>query len=160
MQFDYDGSLALARRLWDTADRFIGAAQERDVARAEAVQRWEGPYAEVFASVRVTDENDSCCNVMAALQEEAVNWAYAWATAVDDQNRIEWAEAVEQERTQRSSLEKFGDWWVGDDSTKQVPEPAPVAVPEPPGFTPTGGFVGYWRDDAGWHMTTDGVCTV
>lgn len=158
IRFDFEGSLALARRLWSTAEQFSGAAGERAGARENAIRLWEGPYAEVFASIRRVDEDNSFVNVMAALQEEALYWAVAWKTAIDGQNRIEWARAVEREKAQRSSMEKFGDWWVGDDSSSQVPEPAAVAVPAAPDFQPTGGLVSYGHLGDHWYISYDGAC--
>jgi hypothetical protein len=150
--YDFEGSLRLARRLWSAADALTAGAGRRAEARAAARADWTGPHADRFAD-RAADEDAGVENVAAALRTEAVAWGSSWASALNDQNRILWARAVERERAERSTMERLGDVFVGDDSTAVVPEPQPVAPPRPPGFGPTGGLVVYRRDVDGWSRT-------
>lgn len=148
--FDFEGSLRFARRLWAVADDLVAAAERRSGSRTAALRPWVGPHADRFTA-RAADEDTGVDNVAAALRVEAVAWGVSWARAVDDQNRITWARAVEQERSDRSTMERFGDFFVGDDSTALVPEPEPVSSPRPPAFAATGGLVSYRRSADGWQ---------
>ncbi len=154
--FDFEGSLRLARRLWRLADEVTLAAGRRIEAREAAQAAWRGPHAEHFATVRAPNEDASTANVVAALRQEAVGWGVMWAAALNDQNRINWARAVEQEKDHRSTTERFGDFFVGDDSAGQVPEPPPYPAPRPPTFVPTGSLVHYSNDGGHWvrHHST------
>lgn len=137
VQFDWEGSLQLARKLWNLADDLqtedAGREQQYDTAKA----KWLGTYGEQFAGRRVT-ERSSKANVVAGLREDARAWAQAWATAMDQQNKNNRAAEVERVRDDRGLLEKGIDATVGEDnSDDKVPMPDSVSVPTPPGFAPT-----------------------
>ena len=56
--FDYDGALALARRLWAFADALQGLMTDRETSAGEALVDWTGPHGETFASRVGTERID------------------------------------------------------------------------------------------------------
>lgn len=137
VQFDWDGSLQLARQLWNLADDLqtedTGRESQYDTAKA----KWLGTYGDEFADRRVT-ERGSKNHVVAGLREDARAWAQAWASAMDQQNKNNRAAEVERVRDDRSLWDKGVDATVGEDnSDDKVPMPDSVPVPTPPGFAPT-----------------------
>lgn len=137
VQFDFVGSLALARRLWAIGEELqtedTGRETEFDTARA----KWEGAYAGQFDGRRAT-ERSSRAKVIVGLHEDAKAWARAWAQAMNQQNRNNRAAEVERVRDDRGFFERAYDSTFGkDDSDEQVPMPNPVPVPTAPGFEPT-----------------------
>ncbi len=137
VDFDFDGALALARKLWalsiDLREEDEGRAGDAEVARA----KWRGPYARRFDGRRDT-ERSSRFNVAAGLREDARAWAQAWATALDQQNKNNRAAEVQRVRADRGLLERGWDATFGEDNSEDevaaVPE---VPVPRPPDFAPT-----------------------
>jgi hypothetical protein len=137
VQFDFEGSLALARRLWALADDLEAAERHRESDFDVAMASWRGEHAQRFRGRRET-ERLSKRNVVAGLRDDAQGWARAWASALDQQNRNNWAAQVERVRDDRNLLEKGWDATFGkDDSDESVPKPAPVRVPTAPDFRPT-----------------------
>lgn len=136
VRFDFEGALALARKLWAMADELERSKVTRTKSAATAKTVWRGAYADQFA-VRMTDEDTSRANVVNSLRKEAEEWATSWANAMNEQNRRNRAKAVDAEREQRSGEEKFGDFFVGDDSDEQVAKVGDATPPKGPSFTPT-----------------------
>jgi len=137
VQFDWDGSLALARKLWSLADDLQDEDTGRETQFDTAKAKWLGTYGEQFAERRST-ERSSRTNVISGLRDDARAWAEAWAQAMDQQNKNNRAAEVERVREDRNFLEKGWDSTFGsDDSDDEVPVPDSVAVPTPPGFAPT-----------------------
>lgn len=137
VDFDFEGSLELARQLWalaaDLRTEDNGRGTEADTAKA----KWEGAYGEQFQQRRDT-ERTSRTNVAEGLRDDARSWAQAWATATDQQLKNNRLVQIEQIRDDRGLLEKGWDSTFGnDDSDDQVPMPDPVAVPQPPSFIAT-----------------------
>jgi hypothetical protein len=137
VDFDFAGSLELARRLWslaaDLRTEDIGRGTEADTAKA----KWEGAYGEEFAQRRET-ERTSRTNVAQGLEDDARSWAQAWATAMDQQKKNNRLVEVERIRDDRGMWERGWDSTFGeDDSDDQVPMPDPVSVPQPPSFAAT-----------------------
>lgn len=139
VQFDYDGALQLARDLWAGAGTVRQAHGAIDDLATSARTTWRGRFAEDFDGRHLTSM-DNASLVAAAMCEEAHAWALGWKQAVDEQNRINRARAVEAERASRSFGERFVDHFVGDDSDRVIRAWQPVAVPLPPEFAPTGGL--------------------
>lgn len=121
--FDFHGSLELARRLVDLADRWERACTVRHGAVDAALSRWTGPHRDVVAQ-RSTVDHARSVEVAAALRDEAGRWATAWAGAVDDQNRSRWLQIASTEGGELGS------------------PPLPVDPPLPPDFAPTSGSAG------------------
>lgn len=137
VRFDFDGSLALARRLWVLADELEAEDRGREVEFDAAVGRWRGAHGNEFRNRREI-ERTSRGHVAAGLRDDAHAWARAWAAALDQQNKNNRAAAVERAREERNLLEKGWDATFGkDDSEQEVPVPSPVRVPAPPRFAPT-----------------------
>lgn len=137
VQFDWDGSLDLARKLWSYADDLTSAKSSRNTDADTALQSWQGPYGDQFRS-RKSDEQTSLGSVTTGLRSEAQQWAQAWKLAMDQQNRVLRARAVDKHNSSKSFFDKVGDFFGGDDDIP--PEPTPVPLPQPPGFPMTAGF--------------------
>ena len=137
IRFDFEGSLALARRLWALADDLEAARARRENDAGVARHGWRGRYAEEFDR-RVADERSSFANVVHGLRDEARGWASSWKDAMDEQNRRNRARQIDAVRDRRGWWERnVGDRVLGDDSDDEVP-PAPVAgTPQPPYFAAT-----------------------
>lgn len=140
VRFDYDGSLALARQLWDLADRFDSLGGARHRWAGEALVEWEGRLAGDFTA-RLDAEVLDCMRVSADLRAAANGWAQAWADALNQQNRRLFARAVHRTRHDRSFLDKVGGFFTGHDDLP--PEPYLRSTPTAPVFAPTGGFAVY-----------------
>jgi hypothetical protein len=137
VQFDFEGSLVLARQLWALADDLESEDRRREADVDVALGSWRGEYATRFRGRRET-ERTSKRNVVAGLRADAEAWAKAWATAMDQQNRNNWAAEVERVRDHRNFIEKGWDATFGkDDSDESVPKPGPVRVPAAPDFRAT-----------------------
>mgnify|MGYP001057108031 CR=1 FL=1 len=143
VQFDWDGSLELARKLWALADDLTDEDAGRETQFDTAKAKWRGTYGEQFADRRVT-ERSSRTNVVTGLRDDARAWAKAWAQAMDQQNKNNRAAEVERVSDDRGLLEKGWDSTFGsDDSDDKVPMPESVPIPTPPGFAPTATEVTY-----------------
>ncbi len=136
VRFDFDGSLALARRLWQLADLTDSTARARETAAGTAAKDWRGELVGQFDR-RSTAELSALRQSADQLRAGARGWGRAWKEAMDENNRRRRARKVTEIRDSRSALERFGDIFVGDDSDEQVPAARTVAVPGPPNFAPT-----------------------
>lgn len=142
LQFDFQGSLELAKMLWDLAEAVearvvVAGAQSRATFAGEALVAWQGPFASDFRA-RSVDEADDGVRITAHLRDEAMAWASAWREAMDEQNRRNRAARVQQLREERGFLEQLWDGvWHGDDSEGQVPPVSPASTPQPPYFHAT-----------------------
>lgn len=136
VKFDFEGSLQLARSLWALAAELETSDAGRNTEYETAKAKWQGTYGTEFASRRET-ERSACTNVVNGLRRDAKAWAKAWAKAMEQQNKNNRAAKVEKLRKERSNMEKFGDYFVGDDSDDHVPDVKAVAVPTAPGFLAT-----------------------
>ena len=143
VQFDFDGSLELARALWALADDLDTEDAGREGQYDTAVAKWEGRYAVDFAGRRDT-ERASRRNVVSGLKEDANLWAEAWARALHQQNKNNRVAEVERISDDRGGFTKLVDATIGeDDSDSKVPMPEYPPVPQPPGFAPTATEVTY-----------------
>lgn len=137
VDFDFDGSLELARTLWTLAEDLEQEDSGRATQSETALARWEGPYATQFAQ-RCATERASATNVAAGLRQDAEAWAAAWVEAMHQQNKNNRAAEVQRVRDDRGLLEKGWDATFGeDDSESQVGEVQRPATPRPPHFSPT-----------------------
>jgi hypothetical protein len=137
VDFDFDGALELARKLWALSIDLRQEDEGREGQVDRARLKWRGPYAHQFDGRRDT-ERSSRANVAAGLRDDARSWAQAWATALDQQNKNNRAAEVERVRDDRGLIEKGWDATFGeDDSDHEVAGVPDVPVPQPPGFAPT-----------------------
>ena len=137
VQFDFEGSLELARKLWTLADEVQAEDQGREGEFDTAEASWLGTYGDQFRDRRLT-ERFSRGNVIAGLRDDARAWAQAWAQALEQQNTNNRAAEVERVSADRGLLERGIDATFGEDnSDDKVPQPPDVPVPTPPGFAPT-----------------------
>lgn len=137
VQFDFEGSLQLARMLWSLADDLRSEAMERERNATVASERWRGRYADDFGE-RMSTETSNRLEIAAQLREDARNWARAWQTALDQQNKINRINRVQEISDSRNIFQKGWDATVGsDDSDSKVAAVPEVPVPTPPAFLPT-----------------------
>lgn len=138
--FDFDGALALARRLYALADELaqVGAARQRGAESASL--GFEGSYAQAF-SARMGTEKTNVSAVAAGLRGDAEDLATMWKTEMDNENRVRYARHVDALKAARSEVAQIEDWLTG--TFHYPPEPAGVPVPQPPGFAPTAILVSY-----------------
>lgn len=135
--FDFEGSLQLARMLWSLADDLRSEAAERERNATVASERWRGRYADDFGE-RMSTETSNRLEIAAQLRDDARNWAKAWQTALDQQNKINRINKVEEVSDSRNLVHKAWDATFGEDTSDSKVAPLPeVAVPTPPGFWPT-----------------------
>lgn len=140
VRFDYDGSLVLARRLWQLADLLDERAVVRRCSGGDALVGWLGVLGSEFAG-RVTVEAADLRRVAAELRLAADGWAQAWADALNEQNWRHFARACEVVRSRRSTLDRIGGYFTGHDDLP--PEPYQRSTPTAPSFRPTGAFANY-----------------
>jgi hypothetical protein len=140
VRFDWEGSLALARRLWAFADQLDELRTSRRAAAESALAAWHGEFADTFAAAVGQEVADLALGA-ARLRDGAHDWAAAWTAAIDQQNRVVFARACDRVRSGRSWLDTIGGWLRGHDDLPA--EPAPRRVPQPPNFVPERGFAVY-----------------
>jgi hypothetical protein len=137
VDFDFDAALALARKLWALSIDLREEDDGRAIEAEDARRKWQGVYATQFDGRR-DDERASRINVANGLQEDARSWAQAWATALDQQNKNNRAQAVQDARDDRGLFERGWDATFGeDDSESEVAAVPDVPLPQPPRFAPT-----------------------
>lgn len=137
VDFDFDGSLELARSLWALAEDLEREDGGRERQSETALAKWKGPYATQFTQ-RCSTERASAANVVDGLQRDARAWADAWVEAMHQQNKNNRAAEVERVRDDRGLLEKGWDATFGeDDSESEVTDADRPATPQPPQFNPT-----------------------
>ena len=144
VQFDFEGSLQLARQLWSTRRRRPdrGRRSGDPVRRPPRPSGW-GPTPTSSSAVGRTSGRRAPRS-SPRLREDARLWAEAWARALDQQNKNNRAAEVERVRDDRGMFEKGWDSTFGeDDSDDQVPMPEPVSVPTAPSFLPTATEITY-----------------
>jgi hypothetical protein len=141
VDFDFDGSLELAEKLWALAEELEREDRGRQRQGETALDKWRGPYATQFGQRRATEEA-SAQNVVAGLRADARAWAAAWVDAMEQQNKNNRAAKVDQVREDRNLIEKGWDkYGFGeDDSESEVDAAERPEQPRPPGFTPTATF--------------------
>lgn len=137
VDFDFGGSLDLARTLWSLAEDLEAADGAREGKSATALTKWKGPYATQFTQRRA-DERTSAANVAEGLRDDARSWAAAWVEAMHQQNKNNRAAQVEQVREDRWWGEKAWDATLGEDeSESKVAAAERPSTPQPPSFQPT-----------------------
>lgn len=143
--FDYDGMLALARRLWSLAEEVAAAMAARQGLARPVQAGFAGAYADQFRA-RLGEEAANTGRLAAAVRSDAALCAQAWQKAMDEQNRRRWARHVQALKKQRSVVQEAWEHFFG---TGFPPEPAPVPAPQPPSFAPAAELVSYPQVAAG-----------
>ncbi len=140
VRFDWEGSLAIARRLWETADGIDTSMANRVTAAEGALVDWLGLYGDEFVT-RIDAEARSASSIATGFREGANAWAFQWKSAMDEQNRILHAREEQRVKDDRSLADDYLWSWNGHDDLP--PAPAEVPVPSAPGFAATASFVRY-----------------
>lgn len=134
IQFDFEGSLGLARQLWAMAEDAQTVMAGRGRLAQDALNTWLGPHGIDFAD-RVTSEGRQMDAIAADFRAAANGWAACWQAAMDEQRRIDHARECDRIRNNRSLLDSFVGGIVGHDDLP--PPPLPVGLPVAPAFAPT-----------------------
>jgi hypothetical protein len=140
VRFDFDGSLALARRLWSLADDLESLAVRRRNGAERTMIGFTGSYAEQFAT-RVRNELDELTAAAVGSREAASAWAQSWADAINEQNRRSFAAECDRVRARRDLTDRITGFFTGHDDLPS--QPRLLGAPRPPHFHPTGSFVRY-----------------
>ncbi len=165
--FDFAGALTLCRDLWALADDLETYGADRTAALLVALEDWRGPEADSMTEDVWPAETSNLVTGIDQLRSGALAWADSWSAAQQMHNNRQYAIAIDQEQSTRSTGEQFVDWFVGDDSARHVPAPGESATPQAPGFEPTTGFISYIQHshsdwEASYHHgeTPGGLCTM
>jgi hypothetical protein len=140
VRFDFDGSLALARRLWRYADELQQLGIDRRDHAGHALTTFTGVYGREFAQ-RVADEARDLDRAAVELRAVASAWADAWARAINEQNRRLFARECDRIESRRSLVDNVKGFFSGHDDLPS--QPRERGVPGPPHFAATGSFVRY-----------------
>lgn len=132
--FPFDTALPAARDLWRLAGVLREAQGERQRKADHANEDWSGKHHDTFVG-HIADEATDVGRVADALQERARLLASQWAKAYGQQNRVRWAEWVDQQINDDGFLENVGEWFAGEDDYGDPP--SDPEVPAPPAFEPT-----------------------
>jgi hypothetical protein len=140
VRFDFDGSLAVARRMWRFADELDALGAARRDEGEHALTTFTGVYGRQFAD-RVSSEVHDLGLAAHELRTAAGAWAQAWAHAINEQNRRLFARACERIERDRSLVDSVKGFFGGHHDLP--PQPRQLGVPRPPHFAATGSFVRY-----------------
>lgn len=136
VEFDFDGSLQMARDLWALAQSLSTLMADREAAGASASLDWVGPHHDEFVT-RMTTDRTNVDGAVSQLQAAANGWAFQWQQAMDQQNQI--LMAREWEGREGDTLNKVSFGLLGS-GPERPPDPTPAGLPSAPDFRPTRGF--------------------
>jgi uncharacterized protein YukE len=132
--FEYEQALLAARQLYALADALSTKHETRVGEAALVVDGWEGGHRDTFDSKMATEHGDMEA-IRQALRDLAAKFASEWAAARGEQDRINQARWVQQQKDDDSWAEDGVEWITGEDDYGPPPEdPEP---PPPPDFMPT-----------------------
>jgi hypothetical protein len=130
IRFDYDGALRAARELWQLADAMDHFESDRTSATADALVSFEGQHANELRG-RSENRHTSSTNVARGLRNDALDCAASWKRAMDQENRVRYAQHIDHLKSERNFVTKVADHFTGFDWPEQ---PSVVALPQPPLF--------------------------
>ena len=134
VDFAFGLALEAAADLWALAGEVRAKQGDRIDASDRCVVDWRGPHRDRYDRFLRTEQADAE-TVAAGLEDLARALAEAWSRARGEQDRINHARYVEQEKSEDSWVENTGEFFVGEDDYGAPPEDPPV--PDPPDFAPT-----------------------
>jgi hypothetical protein len=134
VNFDFDGALEAARDLYSLS----GVVRTKHGARADegegAKDGWEGGYRSDFDS-KLSNEGTDVDTIAGALVSLANLFASEWANARGEQDRINFARYVQNERDNDGGWENAGEFFAGENDLGAPPDNPPV--PDAPDYAPT-----------------------
>lgn len=136
IEFDWSGSLQMARELWALADLLGTTMTARETAGASASKDWLGPHHDDFVA-RMGTERTNIDGTTPQLRTAAQMWAYQWQQAMDQQNQI--LMTREWDGREEDNLHKYTLGILGS-GPKRPPDPVPAGLPSAPDFAPTRSF--------------------
>ncbi|MGH3767925.1 MAG: hypothetical protein ACRDTX_22725 [Pseudonocardiaceae bacterium] len=134
VHFDFRLSLEVARSCHQLSRYLPDKQSAREGVARIAQTDWTGHHAQTFEQHLQASHTDSE-RLSAALRALADGYAASWAKARGEQDRVNFARHVEQERANQSWLDDVGDFLFGGDDYGDPPSDPPV--PTAPDFTPT-----------------------
>lgn len=136
VEFDWSGSLRMARELWALADSLLAEMTARETKGADASVDWQGPHHDTFVSY-LGVERTNIEGVATQLRNAADGWAFQWQQAMDQQNQVLMAREWDGREGDLLNKATFGLFGSGP---KKPPDPTPTQLPSAPDFLPTRGF--------------------
>jgi hypothetical protein len=134
VNFDFDGALEAARDLYSLS----GVVRTKHGTRADeaelAKDGWEGGYRSDFDS-KLSNEGTDVDTIAGALVSLANLFASEWANARGEQDRINFARYVQNERDNDGGWENAGEFFAGENDLGAPPDNP--AVPDAPDYAPT-----------------------
>jgi hypothetical protein len=134
VNFAFDTALEAARDLYSLA----GVVRSKHSARADeaelAKDGWEGGKRTDF-DAKLTTEGSDVDTIAGALVTLADRFASEWAAARGEQDRINFARYVQDERDNDSGWENAGEFFAGENDLGAPPGNPPV--PDAPDYAPT-----------------------
>jgi len=136
VEFDWTGSLQMARDLWALAEQLTTTMANRETAATHAALDWVGPHHDSFVT-RMATERTNVDAAAGQLKAAADGWAFQWQQAMDQQNQI--LMAREWDGREGDTLNQISFGLLGS-GPKRPPDPTPTAVPTAPDYQPTRSF--------------------
>jgi hypothetical protein len=134
VNFAFDTALEAARDLYSLS----GVLRTKHQARADeaelAKDGWEGGKRSDF-DAKLAAEGTDVDTIADALVTLADRFASEWANARGEQDRINFARHVQNERDNDGWLEDVGEFFAGENELGAPPDNPPV--PEPPDYAAT-----------------------
>ena len=140
VQFDYVGSLLLARKLYALGEEVDEMMSNRRTHSRTALTDWLGPYRAEFRG-RIDSERTQATAIASQLREGARRWATRWAEAMNEQNSINHARETKRVEDNRSGWDNFTGGLFGHDDLPDYPPT--IDVPTAPNFYATGTLTRY-----------------
>jgi hypothetical protein len=134
VNFAYSTALQTAYDLHVLARRLDEIQIVRAAQVALAVDGWVGGHRDAFDS-KMSTEGTDVATIRGALVTLAGKFASEWAAAWGEQDRINFARYVEEQKEEDSWVEDGAELVVGEDDYGAPPADPPV--PQAPGYAPT-----------------------
>ena len=134
VNFAYDQALQAARDLHTLSGVVTAKHEARATEATSCVDGWEGGKRDEFDQ-KMTTEGTDVETISGALVTLANRFASEWANARGEQDRINFARYVQDERDNDGWGENLGEFFGGENDLGAPPDNPPV--PEPPDYAPT-----------------------
>lgn len=135
VDFAFDTALRAARDLHALANVVDGKQDARATEGTLAQDGWEGGHVETFRT-RMSAEGRDAGTVKGALVTLAKRFASEWAAARGEQDRINFARYVQEQKEGDSWVEDGAELIVGEDDYGEPPADPPIPTYEH-GYQPT-----------------------
>ena len=134
VDFAFDRALEAARDLYALSGVVTAKHESRATEAGLCVDGWEGGHRQDF-DTRMSTEGTDVSTISGALVTLANRFAAEWAAARGEQDRINFARYVQNERDDDGWGENFGEFFAGENDLGSPPDNP--AVPVSPDYAPT-----------------------